>query len=91
MMAVMLLGCEWNTMSIKPMRSTGMTGQSSSRGMCVTPNTYLHSFDNTDQNNSTRSTIATLKETECIHNHLPGDVSKPYANIDSNYTNATRT
>ena len=29
------------TMSMKPMRSTGMTGQSSRRGMCVTPKTYL--------------------------------------------------
>ena len=29
------------TMSIKPMRSTGITGQSSKRGTCVTPNTYL--------------------------------------------------
>lgn len=30
-----------NTIRIKPMRSTGMTGQSSSRGICVIPNTYL--------------------------------------------------
>ena len=29
------------TMSIKPMRSTGITGQSSKRGTCVIPNTYL--------------------------------------------------
>ena len=34
-------------MSIKPMRSTGMTGQSSSRGTCVTPKTYLHIISNT--------------------------------------------
>ena len=26
------------------MRSTGITGQSSNRGMCVTPNTYLKHF-----------------------------------------------
>lgn len=30
-----------STISIKPMRSTGMTGQSSRRGMCVIPNIYL--------------------------------------------------
>jgi len=29
------------TVSIKPMCSTGMTGQSSKRGTCVIPNTYL--------------------------------------------------
>lgn len=40
---------EQNTMSVKPMRSTGITGQSSSRGMCVIPNTYLYLFDNTNQ------------------------------------------
>lgn len=28
-------------MSMKPMRSTGMTGQSSSLGIWVSPNTYL--------------------------------------------------
>lgn len=31
------------TMSINPMRSTGMTGQSSNRGTCVIPKTYLRS------------------------------------------------
>lgn len=29
------------TISMKPMRSTGMTGQSSRRGICVTPKMYL--------------------------------------------------
>lgn len=29
------------TMSMKPMRSTGITGQSSSLGICVSPNMYL--------------------------------------------------
>jgi len=29
------------TVSIKPMCSTGITGQSSKRGTCVIPNTYL--------------------------------------------------
>lgn len=36
-----LKGSNCGTMSMKPMRSTGMTGQSSSLGMWVSPNTYL--------------------------------------------------
>lgn len=34
-------GLKTDTMSMKPMCSTGMTGQSSSLGICVSPNTYL--------------------------------------------------
>lgn len=31
-----------STISMKPICSTGMTGQSSNLGMCVIPKTYLH-------------------------------------------------
>jgi len=37
----MLKGSKADTMSMKPMRSTGMTGQSSSLGIWVSPNMYL--------------------------------------------------
>ena len=40
-MEVLTFASLQRTMRLKPMYSHGMTGQSSSRGTCVRPNTYL--------------------------------------------------